>query len=582
MIHKLRLKNFKKVHEETFLFSNFNIIVGANNSGKSTALQALAIWQYCVDQFKLAPKTGTRGIQIVLPNFTALPVPEFNLLWRDKIDRIYTKKENSDKKEQIYIYIEIDVYWKDSNGQEKNFCVTMRYQSPQAVFAIPANGWAEFGELIQTPEFPKIVYVPPFSGIEPHEQWMDDGNVKQHIGKSQPGSVLRNLLFRVINTNTPIEENQGWIEICNKINEWFGIELQVPQYTFGVSTEIKTEYKSNGKSFDVISGGSGFHQIITLFAFLYGYPDVTTILLDEPDAHLHNNLQKKIVNYLIDKNKQFLIATHSEEFIRNVDIHSIISIMSGRPIAIDSTEKIINALSEVDNNDILRTQDSAYILYVEGEDDDRILAAWANIIGETDVYQKFYTYSLGGRSKKLMKERSDCHYTALKQIVPTLKRMVLLDYDTEDSYHPDPTNPCLKEWKRKNIDNYLLVPNAWKRAVAFQLNESEDSLFLSPYYSIINDFFESQNLYLPRNATWRTVNANIFSIIDGKKLLFSNPDSLFNRILVASDGQLKISRQNVALAMRPEEAHQDIYDFFQTLKQVSAEAQENLSQESNC
>lgn len=181
-----------------------------------------------------------------------------------------------------------------------------------------------------------------------------------------------------------------------------------------------------------------------------------------------------------------------------------------------------------------------------------------------------------------MKERSDCHYTALKQIVPTLKRMVLLDYDTEDSYHPDPTNPCLKEWKRKNIDNYLLVPNAWKRAVAFQLNESEDSLFLSPYYSIINDFFESQNLYLPRNATWRTVNANIFSIIDGKKLLFSNPDSLFNRILVASDGQLKISRQNVALAMRPEEVHQDIYDFFQTLKQVSAEAQENLSQESNC
>ena len=126
-------------------------------------------------------------------------------------------------------------------------------------------------------------------------------------------------------------------------------------------------------------------------------------LLDEPDAHLHNNLQKKIVNYLIDKNKQFLIATHSEEFIRNVDIHSIISIMSGRPIAIDSTEKIINALSEVDNNDILRTQDSAYILYIEGEDDDRILAAWANIIGETDVYQKFYTYSLGGRSKKLMK-----------------------------------------------------------------------------------------------------------------------------------------------------------------------------------
>ena len=50
MIHKLILKNFKKVKEETFLFNNFDLIVGANNSGKSTALQALAIWQYCVDQ----------------------------------------------------------------------------------------------------------------------------------------------------------------------------------------------------------------------------------------------------------------------------------------------------------------------------------------------------------------------------------------------------------------------------------------------------------------------------------------------------------------------------------------------------
>lgn len=94
MIHKLRLKNFKKIQDEIFIFNNFNIIVGANNSGKSTALQALAIWQYCIDQFKLAPKTGTRGIQIVLPNFTALPLPEFNLLWRDKIDRIYSNNSS--------------------------------------------------------------------------------------------------------------------------------------------------------------------------------------------------------------------------------------------------------------------------------------------------------------------------------------------------------------------------------------------------------------------------------------------------------------------------------------------------------
>ena len=85
MIQKLILKNFKKVKEEEFIFNNFDLIVGANNSGKSTALQALAIWQFCVDQFNLSKRKGSRGIQVVLPNFTALPLPEFNLLWNDRI-----------------------------------------------------------------------------------------------------------------------------------------------------------------------------------------------------------------------------------------------------------------------------------------------------------------------------------------------------------------------------------------------------------------------------------------------------------------------------------------------------------------
>ena len=113
MISKLLLKNFKRIKEEIFYFNQFDLIVGANNSGKSTALQAMAIWQYCVDQFKLTKKKGSRGIQVVLPNFTALPLPEFNLLWTDRTDREYiidaTKKSG---KAQNYIYIEIDIHLK--------------------------------------------------------------------------------------------------------------------------------------------------------------------------------------------------------------------------------------------------------------------------------------------------------------------------------------------------------------------------------------------------------------------------------------------------------------------------------------
>lgn len=563
MIHKLILKNFKKIKEEEFNFNQFDLIVGANNSGKSTALQALAIWQFCVDQFNLSKRKGSRGIQVVLPNFTALPLPEFNLLWTDRIGQA----------SNTYIYIEIDVYWYDSEGAEQNFCVQLRYQSPQAVFAIPKEGWGDIAFKSAMPEFPRIVYVPPFSGLEPHEKWMDDGNVRQNVGKAQPGSVLRNLLYRVIDrSEVTLKENKDWAEIITKIKEWFGVDLQAPTYEKGVSTEIITEYKVNKKIFDIISGGSGFHQILTLLAFMYGYQGVTTLLFDEPDAHLHVNLQRQIINYFKQRNQvQFLIATHSEEFIKGVEIDSILSILSGKPQRVQSNGAVIQALSSIDNIDIVRTQDSPYILYVEGEDDERILSAWANILGKTEIYQMFYPYILGGSSKNEMRKKADEHYNALKQIVPNLKRAILLDYDNDEvAINPPSDQQTMNEWKRKNIDNYLLVPSAWKRAVENQLRalNQPDGIFLTPYYELIDNYFLNQNLTLPKGSTWVNLRAQIFSVLDGKKLLFENDDSLFHLIDKQSNSELKLNRSTISSNMLFEEIHQDVILFFNNLDKI--------------
>ena len=70
MITKLTLKNFKSVGEQRYEFTRFDLLVGRNNSGKSTVLQAMAIWQFCVDEFHRSKRTGSTGIQVVLPNQT--------------------------------------------------------------------------------------------------------------------------------------------------------------------------------------------------------------------------------------------------------------------------------------------------------------------------------------------------------------------------------------------------------------------------------------------------------------------------------------------------------------------------------
>jgi len=582
MITRLTLRNFKSVGEQTYDFTRFDLLVGRNNSGKSTVLQALAIWQFCVDEFHRSKRSGSKGIQVVLPNFTALPLPEFNLLWKDRTDRHWPLI--NDRKKQEYILINIRVDWLRHTGETDSFGVDLRYHSPQTIYAIPSDGWAKFRDCEQRGDLPKIVYVPPFSGLEPSEKWLDISPIRQQVGKGQPGSVLRNVLLRVC---PPPERGkdgripkgylppEDWQELAGIVERWFSVKIHEPKYDSAKDVYITVEYRQNGKDYDIISGGSGFHQILTLLAFLYGY-QTTTILLDEPDAHLHVNLQREILDYFkltsIKTNTQFLIATHAEEFARGVDASQILSLLSQAPKRIQSTPEVLRALAEVSNEEISRLMTSPFILYVEGESDERILRAWTDQCGAQAAMDKVCFKSMSGGDKRNMKIKTDEHYAALKQIIPEVLRLMLFDYDdSESAFHPAPDNPSLAEWKRKNIENYLLVPDAWKRAAIRQIGCKEDDLFAQPVLRTIAEFFAGQNLTLPRGKTWRNVSANVFSVVDGKRILFENDDSLFHE-LRKGNPSVKLVREQIAMSMVSDEIHEDVNEVISKLISLTSPA----------
>lgn len=512
MIKRLTLRNFKSVGEQHYDFTQFDLLVGRNNSGKSTVLQALAIWQFCVDEFNRSKRAGAKGIQVVLPNFTALPLPEFNLLWKNRTDRAYPVENG--KKKQEFILIEILIEWQCENGKTDEFGVELRYHSPQTIYAIPTGGWAKFRACEQQGNLPKIAYVPPFSGLEPTEKWMDDAPIRQQAGKGQPGSVLRNLLLRVCPSPPRGQEGRiakgysapaDWQELATVVERWFSVKISKPRYESGKDVYITVEYRQGSKDYDIIAGGSGFHQTLTLLAFLYGYQP-TTILLDEPDAHLHVNLQREILDYFKrkskEKNIQFLLATHAEEFAKGVDASQIVSLLKMAPTRIQSTPDVLRAMAEVSNEEIVQLMASPYIFYVEGESDERILRAWASSCGAMAAIDQVCFKTMGGGSKENMQEQADKHFVALKQIVPGVRRLMLFDHDNNAAaFHPEPGNPALAEWKRKNIENYLLVPEAWKRAALRSLTCDENDLFAQAALQASADFFAGQNLTLPPGKT---------------------------------------------------------------------------------
>jgi hypothetical protein len=574
MIHRLTIRNFKSIHEQTYDFSEFDLLVGRNNSGKSTILQALAIWQFCVNEFHRAKRGGSTGKQVVLPNFTALPVPEFNLLWRERTEREYPLVNGTKKQE--YILIEIEVAWRTKQREERVFGVKLRYNSPQSVYAIPSDGWERFRALEQEGSIPVIAYVPPFSGLEPIEEWRDDGPLRKQVGKAQPGSVLRNLLLRVcppalqdqqVESERNHEPPADWKEIKNVVRRWFSVELSEPKYERGVDTQIVCEYKQDKRPYDIIAAGSGFHQTLTLLAFLYGYHP-TTILLDEPDAHLHVNLQREILDYFKRKSSergvQFLIATHAEEFVKGVDPTQLVSLMSQRPTRVESTPGILTAMADVSNTELTELMASPVMLYVEGESDERILRAWAKACDSEDIFPDVCFRAMGGGAKLTMKDEADRHFAGVTQVIPHAKRLMLFDYDADAAaFHPGPDNPALYEWKRANIENYLLVPEAWERAGAAQVGP----LFAASLKKAVHSFFAAENLTLPQGQSWRTVSANVFTVVHGKRLLFEGANSLFHR-LRQLEPSVELIRETVAVGMTADEIHNDVHGFFAKLRKT--------------
>jgi hypothetical protein len=171
---------------------------------------------------------------------------------------------------------------------------------------------------------------------------------------------------------------------------------------------------------------------------------------------------------------------------------------------------------------------------------------------------------MGGGSKSQMKETADRHFGGLTQYVKEVRKLMLFDYDSDEAaFHPPADNPALFEWKRKNIENYLFIPDAWIQAA------TGGELFHDAAAQMIKKFFKSENLNLPEGEQWRTLQTNIFKVLDGKKILFDAEESLFNSLRKCQTPVI-LPREKVASSMKKEEIHQDIFNFFEKLRAFTA------------
>jgi hypothetical protein len=457
-IHKVVIRNFKRFGDETtFALPGHVVLVGPNNSGKTTFLQAVATWAFAYDYWRKRtpdenPRNGFVRVPISRQGFASVPLKNFDLLWA-----------NRRTKAPIKITV---VCGRKRDGLPLALTMEIESDSTEQIYVRPSSD-----ATLLSGSFPKVVYVPPMTGLSIEEPVYQAPKIAQLLSQGRPGEVIRNLLLEAS------QDEATWRVLVETVRRLFGYELISPDAS---GPEIVAEYRMHvgGARFDIASAGSGFQQVLMLMTFLTTRPG-TVLLVDEPDAHLHVILQGSIYQELkrlaASRDSQLVLATHSEVIVNSVDPTEIMMLLGKPTPLVDKAQRntLASALRVLPNADIMVARLAPGVLYLEGHTDLAILKEWARILNHPvrklfDSPNFLWRPTVWEVADGVTGIKSRQHFDALQLVQPDLKALELLDGDSAGQQQSSPITGIGYQklrWRRYEVESYLFHPVSLERFV---------------------------------------------------------------------------------------------------------------------
>lgn len=494
-----------KYRDTTFeLHPNMILLVGGNNSGKTTLLHALATWEFCktVLTYEKSPKAllndfSGDGYGITIDDFTPINLPSFKSLWTNLTATSgYT--------------LSIKCYWDDNTGNEKFLEISLALAQERLYIKPTASNLVE-GDVL-----PKIAYLPTFAGIGSKEQWFSKAYRNKLIGQGLAGAILRNQIMELWLQNIKLrnERKNGRMRLSDAdlkyirendpydiLNQYVFKVFQGVLYPKRFDPEFHTHVQINfrkgeikGKRFapftkynerDIMMEGRGFLQWLSVLTFVLT-PDINVLLLDEPDSHLHCVLKSELFDDLkqiaAKQLKQVIVATHSSEVIKAFDYAEILSIIKGKPKYLTEEEGKCLVLSSLGTEffpslESLQRNKKAFL--VENNSDAKFLEIFCN---KFDTWPDNITIWATATKHKERK----AFYNFLRNSITDLKVLSLNDRDNRnysditkslhDNQYPNDVHDgnCelrCRTWRRWEMESYLVCPEAIARLVQKQSDD---------------------------------------------------------------------------------------------------------------
>ena len=468
MITCFKISNFKGLNEAALELGNAAVLIGPNNSGKTSALQALALWDVGWKRWAEKREKGAArkrpGVTINRRDLYSIPVPSARLLWNDLHTQNTAIEGGKQRTEKNYIVLTAEG---THNDKPWRCSLEFYYANEESFYCRLKEG--DNGKVPEGARKHNIVFLPPMSGLAGREHIKEKGEISVLIGEGQTAQVLRNLCWQLFMR----EDKRAWDELVSNIKNLFHITLKDPVF-IKERAELSLTYKErSGIELDLSSSGRGCQQVLLLLSYILANPGAV-LLMDEPDAHLEILRQRDVYNLLTEigarNDAQIIAASHSEVVLEEAAERDVVVAFVGKPHRIDTRARsqVKKALESIRLADYFLAEQKGWMLYLEGSTDLAILRRLAERLdhsAKTVLHDSVPVFYLGNNKPQEARD----HFQGLREAKPDLVGFALFDRLDKELH----TGSQLTEymWSQREIENYLMTPESLRAFVVQGLRE---------------------------------------------------------------------------------------------------------------
>lgn len=470
LLHYLEIRNFKRFGDKQRIeLDHPAVLIGPNNCGKTAAIQAVALWSQAVktwyDNKGKAPPKKRTATSLNRLNIVSVPVQRTRYFWHNTAVRKGNKN--------IPLTVSIGLL-----HENRVVPVTMRFrnQGDELIYCTPDEATLAKPDVIVAAAGLSVELLYPMSGLETEEPILQPGRIDVLLGQGQTAQVLRNLCLLVYK-----ESPEDWDRIAQLMNRLFAIRLDRPQETARGSITLFYRQDNVKEPLEVALAGRGFQQMLLIFSYLYSHRR-SVLLIDEPDAHLEILRQKQVYVLLrqiaSEKQSQVIMVTHSEVILEEALDHNLTLLLEGQADNLAAKMDIRNALKHYGAEHYIRARQRGYVLYVEGRTDLDVLRAlasrlnhpaarsWDERINAFYVRNNFPDPDLDAELERVeggFGVTPQRHYFALREMVPGLTGLAILDNDGRGREDSSQGGLQITYWNRYECENYFVTPDVLKQ-----------------------------------------------------------------------------------------------------------------------